>query len=185
MDRIRSFLRSPRGHALFGVSAVLTAGICLVMNLWLLPSIEATTDGIRCFDMNFGYDYATAQRFLSLLSPEGKALYLHAQLPLDFVYPLAYGCCFCCLFFYLTGRFSALQLLPLLLMAFDYAENICTILMLRAASLSPALAATASALTVIKTLLLYVNAALLLICAVRYFLKKRRTRADKRAEQTE
>ncbi|MBR4726517.1 MAG: hypothetical protein IK080_01375 [Clostridia bacterium] len=185
MEKLRSFLRSPRGRAFFIVSCVLTAGICLVMNLWLLPSIEATTDGIRCFDMNFGYDYATAQRFLSLLSPEGRATYLHVQLPLDFVYPLAYGCCFCGLFFYLTGRFSALQLLPLLLMGFDYAENICTILMLRAASLSPALAAAASALTVIKTLLLYVNAALLLLCAVRFFLQKRRARADGSAGQTQ
>ena len=173
MQQVSAFLRSGRGKALFAVSAVLTAGICLVMNLWLLPSIEATTGGIRCFDMNFGYGFATAQRFLTLISPESRALYLHAQLPLDFIYPLAYGCCFCCLFFYLTGRFSWLQLLPLLLMAFDYAENICTIVMLRSATLSPGLAAAASALTVVKTLLLYLNAALLLFCAVRFFLRRR------------
>ena len=176
MQTCAAFLRSGRGKALFAVSTILTAVICAIMNLWLLPTIEATTEGIRCFDMNFGYDYATAQRFLALLSPAGRALYLHAQLPLDFVYPLAYGCCFCGLFFYLTGRFSALQLLPPLLMAFDYAENVCSVVMLRSASLSPGLVAAASALTVVKTLLLYLNAALLLVCAVRFFLRRRRER---------
>lgn len=167
------FLRTKGGKGVFLASVVLTAGICLAMNLFLLPAIEQTTAGIRCFDMNPGYDFAAAQRFLSLLSPDGRALYLHVQLPLDFLYPLAYGCCFGCLLFYLTGRFSALHLLPLLLAAFDYAENISILRMLTVAELSPALAAAGSVFTTVKTVLLYLNGLVLLICAVRRLVRRR------------
>ena len=36
------------------ICGVLTAAICGVMNLFLIPATEANTGGIRCFDMNIG-----------------------------------------------------------------------------------------------------------------------------------
>ena len=43
------------------VSGVLTVVICAVMNFYLIPQIEASTQGIRCFDMSaFGYTFEQA-----------------------------------------------------------------------------------------------------------------------------
>lgn len=173
MEKIRSFFLSKGGKTALVVSGVLTALICAVMNLVLIPRIESTTEGIRCFDMNFGYDFETAKRFLALLSQEGRDTYLHIQLPLDFVYPLVYTVFFVSLLTWLTKRVLPLSVLPLLLMGFDDAENIATIMMLRSAELSPALAAFGSAVTSVKTLLMYAVFFVIIVCIL-YRLMKRK-----------
>ena len=159
------------------VSGALTAAICLVMNLMLIPKIEAGTNGIRCFDMNFAYDFETVKQFLSLLSENGRRIYLNVQLPLDFFYPIAYGVFFCLALYSLSKGRKALLAFPLLLAAFDYAENICVLLLLRSAEPSPALAAAASAATTSKTVLMYVTILLILVFLVRYLVKKRSAQA--------
>lgn len=153
------------------VSGVLTVVICAVMNFYLIPQIEASTQGIRCFDMNaFGYTFEQAQQFLSLLSDEGRDVYLHSQLPLDFVYPAAYGVFFVLLIASLSGKFSVVCFFPVLLAVCDYCENICTIQMLKAENLSASLASFASFMTVCKSALMYVTFAvipLLIILKIR------------------
>ena len=87
---------------LLWISGGLTAAICLVMNLALIPMIEKNTAGLRCFDMNsFGYTFEQAKQFLTLLDDHARSIYLHVQLPLDFFYPVAYTA------FWLTSLYRA------------------------------------------------------------------------------
>ena len=154
------------------VSGVLTAIICGVMNFALIPKIEESTKPLRCFDMSFAYSYDDAGAFIGRLSEEGRALYLHAQLPLDFVYPLAYCLFFSLLLIFLLRKKTALLALPVALAIFDYAENIVTIVMLHIAVLPKMLATLGSALTSVKTLLMYSCFLVILICII-YRLRER------------
>ncbi len=36
------------------ICGALTAVICGVMNLYLIPAVESEAGGLRCFDMRFG-----------------------------------------------------------------------------------------------------------------------------------
>lgn len=157
------------------VSGAVTALICGVMNLWLLPAIEATTEGLRCFDMNsFGYTAGQAQRFLSLLSERGRDLYLRVQLPLDFIYPIAYGAFFMLAIRALKGKRSAWFALPAALAAADYTENVCSVIMLQKMEAAPALARFASAVTVLKSGLMAAAFLLLAVLLVIWLVKKKR-----------
>lgn len=168
------FVKSKKGTVLTVLSGAATAVLCLVMNLITLPHIEEMTQGIRCFDMNFGYDYATAQRFISLLDEAHKSYYLHVQLPLDFLYPAVYTLFFILLLAKLTGKLLPFCMLPLLLAVFDVTENICTILMLKASVLSQKTVSFASAATMAKTLLMYAVFAVIIICLVLWIVKRRK-----------
>lgn len=162
------------------VSGAATAVICLVMNLVLIPSIEKTTEGIRCFDMNFGYSFDDAKRFLALLSPEGLNTYLHVQLPLDFVYPIAYCLFFCLAIYALIKKRTALLAAPILLAALDYTENICSIIMLKGINTSESFIRFASAVTSAKTVLMYlVFAVIIVLFVVRIVKSKKNTAATK------
>lgn len=145
------------------LSGIATLGICGVMNLYLIPLIERTTNGIRMFDMqSFGYTYDTAKEFVSLLSEQGRDTFLHRQLPLDFFYPVAYGAFFMLALHKLTPGKKGLLILPAALMLCDYAENIGSIVMLKT-DFSAAAAHAGCAFTVAKTLLMYAVIALILI----------------------
>ena len=165
-----------RGKLVTIVSGAVTAAISLVMNLWLLPQIERATEGVRAFDMNFAYDFETAKRFLSLLDARGRDLYLRVQLPLDFVYPVAYTIFFLCLFALLWKGVKWLAALPVCLAVLDYAENIMTIVMLKSQALSKPLATAASAVTSAKTILMYLVFALLLAGFIRYLIRRKKAK---------
>ena len=156
------------------VSGALTAAVCAVMNFSLIPQIEAAANGLRCFDMRFGYGYDDVLAFLSALSAQGRDVYLHRQLPLDFIYPLAYGAFFLLAIYALQKRKTPLLAFPALLAAADYTENVCVALMLRAAEPAKALAAVGSAATVTKTLLMYLCFLLLLALLVRAAIRKKK-----------
>ena len=157
------------------VSGIVTAVICAVMNFILIPAIEngALT---RCFDMNFGYSYTDALRFLSSISENGLNVYLKYQLPLDFIYPIAYCIFFCSLFILLEKKKSSLLILPVMLAFFDYVENVMTLIMLiplhgvsfdRAAEMSKLpridFISFSSTATMFKTVLMYLCFLLTLI----------------------
>ncbi len=148
------------------VSGALTAIICLVMNIVLIPRIESSTEGIKCFDMNFGYSVETAKRFLELLSEDGRNIYLNIQLPLDFFYPVAYCTFFVLMLLKFAEKRKAFIALPILLAISDYTENICTIIMLKSAEFQPSLAAFASVVTCIKTVLMYITILVIIVLIV-------------------
>lgn len=137
------------------ISGVLTVAILGVMNLFLIPETEANTGGIRCFDLNFGYDYSTASEFLRLTGSHGRDVYLNYQLPLDFIFPVIYTVFFISLIYILKKSFSPLAFLPVVLAAADYTENIFLEIMLRSSVLSETTVRLASAATVTKTILMY------------------------------
>ncbi len=160
------------------VSGVLTAAICGVMNFYLIPLIEQTTEGLRCFDMNStGYTLEQAQRFLALLGERGRNIYLHAQLPLDLFYPVAYTAFFVSAIYALRGKASALFALPAALALCDYTENVCSIIMLRAMEVSAGLARFASTVTVLKSALMAAVFLLLAVLFIRWLIKRKKQKA--------
>ena len=154
------------------ISGILTAAICAVMNFVLIPIIESTTGGIRCFDMNFGYDYEDAVRFLELLSDEGRRVYLHIQLPLDFIYPIVYCVFFISVIVLLTGKKGVI--LPVTLAVSDYIENILSIVMLRSDNIGYSITTFASTVTVIKTVLMYSCFTVIAALIIRYLIKRKK-----------
>ena len=177
MKKLCDFMLSKKGTAVLIVSAALTAAICLVMNLFLIPAIEREAGGLACFDMRFGYGEAYAQGFLYELTPAGRALYLTRQLPLDFFYPLAYLICFCGLILKLRRRADALLLLPALLALTDYAENLCILAMLRADELPTGLAVFSGVCTSVKTVLMYLVFAVLAALAIGWAVRRKKEKA--------
>ena len=159
------------------VSGVLTVGICGVMNCFLIPAIESSTQGIRCFDMNFGYSYETASRFLSLLTQEGRKIYLTRQLPLDFLYPIAYGVFFALLIYRFSGKKAAV-VLPALLAAFDYCENVCVCRILTVDNLPQTLVSVASVATIAKTVMMYLCILLILVLLIKRVVAKRKNEKE-------
>ena len=155
-------------------AGIATLGICGVMNLYLIPLIERTTNGIRMFDMqSFGYTYDTAKEFVSLLSEQGRDTFLHRQLPLDFFYPVAYGAFFLLALKKLTPDKKGLLILPAVLMLCDYAENACSIVMLKT-DFSAAIAHAGCAFTVAKSLIMYAVIALILVLFIIKIVKRKK-----------
>ena len=155
------------------VSGALTLIICAVMNLWLIPAIAKEAAGEAIFDMRFAYPTAAGRAFLAALTDAGRQLYLTRQLPLDFVYPAVYTVFFLSAFRALRGRADAFFCLPCLLAAADVTENICTIVMLRAAP-SDALLRFASCATTVKSVLMYLIFVLLAVLLIRYLLRRKK-----------
>jgi hypothetical protein len=159
---------------LLWASGILTGAICLVMNFIFIPQIESSTGGIRCFDMNFGYKYDDAVLFLSRLSDESRAVYLTRQLPLDFVYPLVYCVFFSLLISVLLKKKNALLALPVVLAVCDYCENICSLIMLRSTELSRTLVTFASAVTAVKTVLMYIVFLIIIVLLIKRLAERRK-----------
>lgn len=157
------------------ISGALTVIICGVMNFYLIPLIESTTQGIKMFDMqSLGYTFETAKSFVSLLSEEGLHTYLYKQLPLDFFYPVAYTVFFSLSLIRLKAK-KPLLAFPLLLMVCDYCENIFSEIMLRT-DFSYQTAKIASFFTVCKSVLMYVTIVLVIVYLVKWIISKNKNK---------
>ena len=96
------------------------------------PVIQANLGELQMFDMmKNGYDVSIAERILAVMGEEGRNLYLHVQMPIDFVYPVLMA-----VVYYLvlvktstTFRYSY-YVFPVLLTLCDWMENVCIIWML-------------------------------------------------------
>ncbi len=161
------------------ISGAMTAAICAVMNFILIPVIEKGA-ATRCFDMTFGYGFTDALRFLSTISDEGKTTYLFRQLPLDFVYPIAYCVFFCVLIYLLMESKSLLFIFPVMLAIFDYIENVCIAIMLKSELPSIVFVSFASSATMMKSLLMYVCFILIIILIILRIVasKKKKNKAE-------
>ena len=159
------------------ISGAVTAVIGIVMNAVLIPAIEANTGGIRCFDMNFAYSPETARAFLRSIRDEGRYIYLHRQLPLDFVYPVFYTLLFVSLIFLLCKSkklLPALLVLPSALALLDYAENNMSIIMLKNGIPSDSFAVIASCVTSAKTVFMYLTAAVIIILLIKALIHRKK-----------
>lgn len=158
------------------IFGLLTVIICAVMNLILIPQIEKCTNGMHIFDMSvWGYSFEEAQEFVLLLNSQCKAIYLTKQLPLDFFYPVCYGCFFMLSFKKLCNKRIVPFVFPALLMAFDYGENICSIIMIKT-NFSAAIAAIARVCTASKTVLMYGIFAALIVMLICWIFNKKRAK---------
>ena len=158
------------------IGGIGTAAIGIIMNAVLIPRIEADTNGIRCFDMNFGYTPDTARRFLDLIGEDGRFIYLNRQLPLDFVYPVFYTLLFVsliCLLYRKRKKLAALLAPAILLAVCDYAENIMSIIMLKNGIPSDSFARIASAVTAGKTVLMYFTIALVIALLIGFIIGRK------------
>ncbi|MBQ7638539.1 MAG: hypothetical protein IJS90_06540 [Clostridia bacterium] len=160
------------------ISGAGTAVICLIMNFFLIPKIEAGTNGVRCFDMNFLYGNETAREFLRLLTADGRRTYLNIQLPLDFIYPVFYCVFFCLMIYMLSKGKKGLLVFPALLAVADYAENVCVEIILRSSEPSDLLLTFASAATTVKTALMYITILIVIVLLIKYLVQKRKAKAQ-------
>ncbi|MGN1444062.1 MAG: hypothetical protein ACI4XE_09470 [Acutalibacteraceae bacterium] len=143
----------------------------MVMNFIFIPEIESGTGGLRAFDMTFGYTYQQAKQFVSLLSPQGLDVYLHKQLPLDFLYPIVYSVFFISVFKKLKVKNKALLVLSALLFVSDYCENIFSVIMLTR-SFSQAVSTFACAVTILKTLAMYLIFVVIIVLIILRLVRK-------------
>jgi hypothetical protein len=72
----------------FWVVFALAMAVYVAMVSWALPTVSAAAGGLAVFDLRpTGYSFDEARQFLTALTPEGRAFYLHVQQPLDLFYP--------------------------------------------------------------------------------------------------
>jgi hypothetical protein len=166
--------RSKAFAAALIVAGALTAAICLIMNLWLIPAIESAAGGLKAFDMrSFGYTTGEAREFLGALSEEGRQIYLTRQLPLDFVYPVCYTAFFVLSILALTKKRGRLWvILPALLAAFDYAENSFILSFLKKNAAPDVVGAIAGGVTAVKSLLMTAVFVLLAVLFVLWVVRR-------------
>lgn len=158
--------------------------VYFVMVLYTIPEVTQHAPGMKLFDLlPAGYSLAYALDLLSTLGEEGRSLYLHRQLPLDFIYPalFAVSCCFG-LAWLLAKVFSKdsklfyFCLVPLAAGLFDYLENICVASMLVLyPDISQQLVFVASAMTILKSVLTTAFFVVLITVTIIYLRHKRKT----------
>lgn len=151
------------------------------------PVIQANLGELKMFDMmKQGYDVAVAEQVLAVIGEQGRNMYLHVQMPIDFVYPVLMA-----VVYYLvlvktstTFRYSY-YVFPILLVLCDWIENICIIWMLNGHAVTSGLMAFCNVCTKSKAIigdyLLYFAS---LIGIVVYVIKWLRDRFKRKADTT-
>ena len=144
------------------ISFVASHLVLLLMWIFTLPVINDQI-GTQVFDLQtFGYDVSVAESIVNNLNDRTTALYLFPQLTLlDVLYPFLMALFLSSLLFRLfkitktTSKVTSILLvIPFLAMIFDYAENICVILMItKSIETSETIVFISSTFTVLKGLL--------------------------------
>lgn len=124
------------------------------------------TGGASILDFEFGYSAEKAYQMLTALGVEGRAFYLSRIIPLDFPFPAAYMLFFFCWTAFLLKKINSNKLflnlfllLPVLAMLFDWAENVCIIVMLKQyPAIHSTVCAIGSCMTILKTVFTYTGA---------------------------
>lgn len=131
MTRLMSLLERSatiRGFAIVFGLYLIVFGVIQVT----LSKLITITNGIGILDFEFGYTKQKALEFLGSYGAEGMVLYQNIQL-LDILNPAIYSWFFAMMLFLLLRetRLAWTVVLPLLVGAFDYAENAVLFLMAR------------------------------------------------------
>ncbi len=110
---------------------ILQMAIFQVMMRVIFPVVEKNLGDYHVLDMvKQGYNSEYVAKLLSLMDEASKNMYLHVQMPLDFLYPVIMAGVFF-LIFAKTWRkpWYVCCVLPLLLIIFDWTENVCILLL--------------------------------------------------------
>ena len=165
----------------------LTMVVYLTMLLYTIPAVTAFAPELPIFDLSpTGYSLNYANELLDALGNEGRDLYLHNQLPLDFVYPGLFAVTYSLLlvwlfrkYFNINSKVYYLGFVPFLAGFFDYCENIFIIKMIKSfPDLQMSTVNIASTLSILKsgfTMFFFV----LLLMGFVLFLKQKFTRIHK------
>ena len=172
------------------ISFVASHLILLVMMLFTLPVINDQI-GTKVFDLQtFGYSLSEAESIVDNLNKETTALYLFPQLTLlDLLYPFLLALFLSSLMFRLikitTSKGNAAPILlaiPFVAMLFDYAENICIVLMIsKSIEISETIVLLSSSFTVLKGVLTSTAWLVILVYAIKWFRMKIIERNNKQA----
>ena len=163
------------------ISFVASHLVLLLMMIFTLPVINDQI-GTKTFDLQtLGYSVSVAESIVNNLNDETTALYLFPQLTLlDVLYPLLLALFLSSLLFRLskitktTSKVTSILLVvPFLAMIFDYAENICVILMItQSVGISEKLVLLSSSFTVLKGVLTTIAWIVILVYAIIWFRTK-------------
>jgi len=165
----------------------LTMAVYLIMLLYTIPAVTAFAPEFPIFDLSpSGYSFSYASELLDKLGNEGRNIYLHSQLPLDFIYPGLFAVTYSLLlvwlfrkYFNINSKVYYLGFVPILAGVFDYLENIFIIKMINSfPDLQMHTVKIASTLTILKssfTIFFFV----LLLMGFFLFLKRKFMRIQK------
>jgi len=133
--RIRRHIQGKKVLLLF----ILTIIVYLTMILITIPKVMAYGSGMPLLDMMpLGYDMAYVNDLFNALGSKGRVAYLHTQIPIDMLYPGLFAISYCLVLGFFLNKLDKLKtplvvlcLLPFVVAAMDYAENIGIIFMLK------------------------------------------------------
>lgn len=163
--------------------------VLLMMMIFTLPVINDQI-GTKVFDLQtLGYSVSVAESIVENLNNETTSLYLFPQLTLlDLLYPILLALFLSSILFRLfsitetkSKIASILLVIPFMAMLFDYAENICVILMIsKSLELTKTLVLLSSSLTILKGVFTSIAWITILVYAIKWFRMKILERNKKR-----
>jgi len=138
MKALISFLQEHSTGKLIIVLFAFTMSVYFTMLWHSIPAVSAFAPELPIFDLSpLGYSFNYANELLIALGDEGRNLYLHTQLPLDFIYPGLFSITYSLLLIWLFGKILNghskvyyFALVPFLAGVFDYVENVFIIKMI-------------------------------------------------------
>ncbi|WP_028468056.1 hypothetical protein [Neptunomonas japonica] len=160
MQRLVNLLRMNASGKVVLLLWVATMATFSVMWLYSLPAVEHFVPEKTLFDLSFtGYSYEYAVSLLATLGEQGRYVYLHLQLPVDFIFPGLLAISSALLLMWVFGKGYApgskvfyFTVIPFLGGFFDYLENIGIMQMISAyPNVSHELVNICSAFTQLKT----------------------------------
>ena len=155
--------------------------VYFIMLLYTIPQVASYAPGINLFDLSpTGYSFEYAIVLLDTLGSDGRELYLHKQLPLDFIYPglFAVSCSLLLSWLFLKSQNTQSKIfifcyMPVAAGLFDYLENIFIVRILTSyPNVSDISILLASSMTIAKSVLTTAFFVLLIIGAILYLKKK-------------
>lgn len=171
MKRLLKFIhKNSSGKKVLGLF-ILTNAVYVFMLTVTIPMTMEFSSGMKLLDMMpLGYDLDYVDKLFETLGEGGRGKYLTSQIPVDMFYPLLFGLSYSLLFGYFLKKLNMynapyfyLCFLPIIVMIFDYLENIGIIIMLKTyPQLTPNLVDTISVFSTLKSVL----ASVVFICLV-------------------
>ena len=167
---------------------ILTLFISLIMVLITGPKIEEYAHGMLIMDvLFFGYDIDYVNALFKTLGKQGRSVYLYQQIPVDMIYPIAYGFFSSLSLAWIIKKqnieikkiYLFICMIPLLAMIFDFIENSSNaLLLIDYPNISSSHVLFSSLFTNLKYLCLLSSLIIFLIFSSIYFLNKKQDARD-------
>jgi hypothetical protein len=157
---------------------LLAVALYIPFPAYILKNLEVRMNAlagqkIGPIDLLFGYDPGRVSHMVSAYGSEGRAIYAQGLLTIDIAYPIIYTS-LCCIIFSLLFRnktytpFRLVNVVPVIVQAFDLLENACIVYLLKTyPQSSAAVASFCSVFTNLKWLTFLIVIALILYGFVR------------------